>query len=564
MKTIKNWDAQKAIFLSAVGIVVFLVCVPCGFLLWESFTDKAGSFTLANYPRYLVRPNVVEAVLNTLVVSISISAAGCLLGVAMAFGVSRTNMLGKGLVKSAVVISVMTPPFLLTLAYIILGGPNEGLVNKFLRWLLSLATTHGPINIFSLWSLVILGLPMGTAIIFLMAFPALENMDPYLEEAARITGGSAWRSAIDVTIRVIKPAIFSGMILAFGQTVAMYGVPRMLNINVLTLAIRESLVIQDFKLGAVLSVTTTGLSLLAVFLYRHSMRSGKRYNIISSRGFRPAAMKLGKSRHVFTAIGMAYAVFAFILPYTILLAVSFMKSLGMGFSADNLSFRNYVNIFNSASNWNAFKNSLTLAFGTSTIVVAVGLIIAFILTRTSIRRRAWLEYLCNLPMGISGTALAMGLIFMYLTYPLNILKLYGTLGILLIAYCTRQLPSGVRYGHSSLLQISKELEEASRVAGAGWLKTIAKITIPLVRNGMFYAWILAFINVFPELSASSMLRNSRTPVVATAILELWDGAGGLPQAAAFGSIVFLLVAGLVAFGQTIVGGSMLDRQKRAD
>ena len=555
-----HWDTGKVLFIFSVAIAAFLVCVPVGFLLWESLTTKGGDLTLANFYKYLARGNVREAIFNTLLVSIGISGLGCVLGVTLAFGVSRTNMWGKRLVRSAVIISVMTPPFLLTLAYIILGGPNEGMVNKLLRGWFNLSTTYGPINVYSIWALIVLGVPMGTAVIFLMTFPALENMDPYLEEAARTSGASPLRSAFDVTIPLVKPAILSGMMLAFGQTVAMYGVPRMLNINVLTLVIRESLVIMDFKGGAVLSVIITVLSLAVVFLYRWSLRSGKRYNTISAKGFRPNVMRLGGGRHIFTALGILYAIFAFLLPYATLITASFMKSVGQGLHLDNFTLYNYTSIFDSAETWVALKNSFYLAFGTASIVVLVGLVIAYILVRTKVRGRGALEYLCNIPMGISGTALAMGLIFMYLTPPLSELKLYGTLGIILVAYCTRQLPSGVRYSQSSLLQISVELEEASRVAGAGWIRTMVKITIPLIKTSLVYAWILSFINAFPELSTSVMLRNAGTSVVATAILELWDGAGGLPQAAAFGSVVFLVVAFLVMVAQRAVGASMLKEK----
>lgn len=189
----------------------------------------------------------------------------------------------------------------------------------------------------------------------------------------------------------------------------------------------------------------------------------------------------------------------------------------------------------------------------------LGLMAAFIIVRLKIRGRGALEYLCNMPSGISGTALAMGLIFMYLSKPLNSFHLYGTIWLLLIAYVTRMLPSGVRYCQSALIQINTELEEASRISGASWGQTTRKVTVPLARTGMVYAWILTFVMAFPELSSSVMLRNAGTDVVATAILDLWDGAGGLPQAAAFGTVVFLLVTLLVILAQKVTGHSMIDR-----
>ena len=239
-----------------------------------------------------------------------------------------------------------------------------------------------------------------------------------------------------------------------------------------------------------------------------------------------------------------------------------MKSIGNGFILSNFYVDNYINLIKRQNAIIAFKNSLVLAFSTSTIIIIIGLIAAYIIVRLKVKGSGLLEYLCNMPMGISGTALALGLIFMYLTKPLSYLNIYGTLGILLIAYVTKQLPLGVRYCQSSIIQISSELEEASRISGASWIKTMGKITIPLAKTGIIYAWILSFINVFPELSSSTLLRNAKTDVVATAILDLWDGSGGLPQAAAFGTVVCLLITLLVMIAQKIAGQSMLEKSVR--
>jgi len=552
----------RIIFFMTIALIIFLVLVPIGFMIYESFTTEGGSFTFSNFIKYLSKKNIIEAIINTLVVALSIGVLSAIIGITLAFGVSRTNMKFKNLLRSSIIISIMTPPFLITLAYIIFAGPNNGLFNQFLRGILNLETNYGPINIYSIWALVILGLPMGIATIFLMVFPALENMDPYLEEAARMSGSNTFVTAMKITLPLVKPAIFSGIMLNFGQNIAMYGVPRMLNINVLTLAIRESVMLLDFKAGAVLSVLVTIFSLTAIFLYRHILKSNEKYQTISAKGFRPSIIRLGKSKYVFTGLGLIYALFSFIIPYIILIITSFMKSIGNGFILSNFYVDNYINLIKRQNAIIAFKNSLVLAFSTSTIIIIIGLIAAYIIVRLKVKGSGLLEYLCNMPMGISGTALALGLIFMYLTKPLSYLNIYGTLGILLIAYVTKQLPLGVRYCQSSIIQISSELEEASRISGASWIKTMGKITIPLAKTGIIYAWILSFINVFPELSSSTLLRNAKTDVVATAILDLWDGSGGLPQAAAFGTVVCLLITLLVMIAQKIAGQSMLEKSVR--
>lgn len=556
------FDASHLIWFIAIGLVIFLVCIPIGFLLFESVTKESGAFTVLNYFKVFQRSNVLEAIGNTLLMSIGIGGLSVLVGVPLAFGVSRTNMRGKAFVRSAIIVAIMTPPFLLSMAYIILAGPNVGLINRLLRWVFHLTTISGPLDIFSIWSLIVLGLPMGAAIVFLQTFPALQNMDPYLEEAARMSGAKPLKTAFSITLPLMKPAIFSSVMLVFGSTVALYGVPHMLNINVLTVAVREALLVMDFKTGAVLSVMVTMMSLGAVFLYRKSVKSGKRYQTITARGFRPNVMRLKGSRHLFTALGMLYALFAFVLPYSTLLATSFLKSLGQGFVKGNLTFHNYLQLFTDPLPRVAFKNSLILGIGTATVVLLLGIVIGFLIVRLSVKGQKILEYLSSLPMGIAGTALAAGLIFMYLTPPLSYLSLYATLWLLMIAYVTRQLPVGVRYCQSSLMQIGTELEEASRVCGATWLQTLSKVTIPLAKTGIVYAWILVFIQAFPELSSSVLLRNAGTDVVSTAILDLWDGSGGLPLAAAFGTIVFLIVAVMIIIAQRVGGRSLIESNRK--
>jgi iron(III) transport system permease protein len=335
----------------------------------------------------------------------------------------------------------------------------------------------------------------------------------------------------------------------------------MLNINVLTLAIRESVMMPDFKAGAVLSAMVTIMSLGAVFLYRASVRFGKRYQTITARGFRPNVMHLGRSRHLFTAFGVAYALFAFVLPYSTLAITSFLKSLGLGLSWDNVTLRNYAQLLETPLPRLAFTNSMVLGVGTATVTTFIGVVIGYLIVRFSIRGRQVLDYIAGLPMGIAGTALAAGLIFMYLTPPLVYLGLYATLWLLLIAYVTRQLPVAVRYCQGALMQIGSELEEASRICGATWLQTLCGITIPLVKTGIVYAWILVFIQAFPELSSSILLRNAGTDVVSTAILDLWDGSGGLPLASAFAAIVFVLVTVMVAVAQRVGGRSLVGTSR---
>jgi len=558
MGKVRNIDFTRVVWLVTCALLVYLVATPVVYMLYESLTTETGQFTLQNFVRTFQRPRTIEALINTVVVSVGVSILGALIAVPLAFGVSRTNMRGKTLVRSAVIVSIITPPFLISMSYIILAGPNIGYLNILLRTLFNLDTNYGPINIYTLLGLVVLAIPSSVAYVFLQTAPALENMDPSLEESARMAGATPMQVVLKVTLPLVKPAILSGMLLSFSAQVASYGVPHMLNINVLTIAIREALLMQlNFKAAAVLSILVISMSMVVLGIYRYIVRSGRMYQTVSARGFRPSVMELGKGRHAFTALGVVYSLFAFLLPYGTLIAVSFLKTVGHGFQLSNLTLRNYYTAFSLQLPRVAFFNSTWLALASATIVVFIAIVAGSIIVRTNLRGRAVLDYLSALPLGIAGTALAAGLIMMYLM-PLSFLNIYGTLWILLIGYVTRFLPLGMRHCQSALLQVAPELEEASRVTGANWLTTMRRITVPLVKNGVLYAWILVFVQSFSELSVSVLLRNVGTDVMSTAILDMWDGSARMPVAMAMGSVVFLLVTSLVVLAQKITGRSLLE------
>lgn len=179
--------------------------------------------------------------------------------------------------------------------------------------------------------------------------------------------------------------------------------------------------------------------------------------------------------------------------------------------------------------------------------------LAYIISRTTIPGRAWIDYLSILPLGIAGVAFGVGAIIINLETVLRSLALYGTVWILLLAYIGRYIPFGVRASQVALLQLSAELEEASRVAGQGQLATLWRITIPHVRPALVYAWIFGFVQAFAEVSVSSVLTVYQNPVTATALLSLYYSQQGLQRACAVGVVMFIITMGLVILAQRIGG-----------
>ncbi|VVT05101.1 iron ABC transporter permease [Rhizobium sp. EC-SD404] len=550
-----GWSLTAA-SLSVGCLVVFIGAPVAAIFLSSVYQD---GWTLEAYRDFLSSPRLLTATWNSLLVAIGIAVLSVVIGAPLAFGVARTNMRLKRIVRATMILALISPEFLLAMGYILMAGPNAGYANVALRAVFGMQSTAGPIDIFSLWGLVLTALPNGVAFVFLALTPALANMDPALEEAARLKGASALEAIRDVTLPLMRPALLAGALLAFATSLAMYGPPEMLGIDVLTVSIRNALLGLDFASASVAAVVLVLLSGIALGGQRLMLRNEDRYRTLGGKAFAPRRIDLGWATPLLTALAVFYVLIAFVLPYGTMIAVSLMKSIGNGFNIANLTLDNYRVVLSDASIRKAALLSVSLAASAATIVVAIGVIVSYVILRTRFSGRSALDYLSILPLAVPGTAIAFALIVIYLNWPGNLTGIYGTPTILLVAYLARFIPIGVRNGQTALLQISPEIEESSRVFGATELQTLLRITLPLITPVVIYTWLLVFILAIPELSASIILRGFSTQTISTSLLSVWNGNGGLAVACAYGVCIFVSVSLLFLIAALVGRRSALMR-----
>jgi iron(III) transport system permease protein len=210
----------------------------------------------------------------------------------------------------------------------------------------------------------------------------------------------------------------------------------------------------------------------------------------------------------------------------------------------SLTLENYQNLWNLPLVHRAMWNSFVLGLGSSTLTMLLTAVIAWIVVRTKWRGKGALDFLAFSPIAMPGLVLGIAILWLYLVLPVPI---YGTLWILLIAYVTKYLPYGMRACSSSMLQIKKELEEASETSGAAWPHTFKRVVLPLLAPGFVAGWIYVITHSFRELSTSIMLYRSGTEVISIVLFEMWDG-GQYPALCALGivMIVILVLISLIA------------------
>ncbi|MCC6869048.1 MAG: iron ABC transporter permease [Burkholderiales bacterium] len=544
-----------------VGVLVvlaLLTVLPLLSLLVEAFTDADRRVTFGNFVHAVSDGYNVDVILNTVWLSFLVAAFSLLFGVVFSFGLARTSMPFKKTLRAIVLVSIISPGFLTAFAYIVLMGPNSGAFNEILRAAFGLTQTSGPLNIYTSAGFVLLSVPMGIGICVLQLVPTLTNMDSSLEEASRIAGVSMASTLFRVTLRLLTPALLSGFILTFTISLSLYGIPQILGIDVVSVAIRQSiLVVNDMKTASVLSIAVTLIALAAVALYRRSIAMQKRYITVGARGARSDMFPVGRWKYLIVFLVFAYGLIAFILPYATLLYVSVLRNITHGLTSENLTASHYVDLFRDDFTRASLINSVILSAVSAGGVVALGLASSYLLVRMKSRFQASVDYLSILPLGLAGTAFGIAVLLTYINPPLRVLGFVGTLTILALAYVGHFLAFGVRGIQTGLLQISPELSEAARMCGSGPIRTMKDVDLPLIKGSLVSTGLLVAVLCFPELSISVMLQSADTQVVSTALLTRWEGSGGLQGASAMAILIF----GVVAIVLSVVY-SLLSRSRR--
>lgn len=233
-----------------------------------------------------------------------------------------------------------------------------------------------------------------------------------------------------------------------------------------------------------------------------------------------------------------------------LVSAAFSKSWVQQLSPANFTLANFRGaLIDDPVSSRGIENSLMLAVAAATIITVIGLLVAYIDVRGTIRGRRLLDYLSILPLGLPGTVLAVGMLQAWIRPPII---LYATIWILLAHYCARGAPYAVRTANAALQQVDPALEDAARISGASWLRTLRKVTVPLVRPSILVGWLLVFIPSLGELSGSILLYSSGTETIGVAIFRLSDqGRFELTAAMSVFTVAIAILALLIA--QQIAG-----------
>src|SRR5499426_3041382 len=448
-------DLSWPILILFAVLLCVLIVLPMSWLIYYSFVDRTGAFTLGNFKTLVTDPVFVDPLVTTVILATSSSLICCAFAAPMGWLVARTDMPLRRTVRALVTASFVTPPFLGAIAWELLAAPNSGLINQAYRALTGAPQDEYLFNIYSLPGLIFVISCYTFPYVFVLVANSLDRIPGELEDASSILGGRAWITARRVTIPLALPALLAGALVAFLQAMTLFGSPAILALpaGFHTMTTKIWSLFQYPPKPELAAAASLPLLLLTVVLLRaqHAILGRRGYSVVGGKSGDPRRMRLGALRWV--ALGFVFLVLAFpiFLPYAALINAAFSRVASQFIWFDNFTFNNFDFVFFQLSATQlAVKNTFILGILSATIGTILAVVISYVTSRQAISGHRALGFLATAPIAIPGIVLGVGLFLSYARPPF---VLYGTLWILLIAFVTIALPAAYQQMQSAFRSV---------------------------------------------------------------------------------------------------------------
>src|SRR5262245_10423930 len=547
-------DLSWPILIASALILCALIVAPLAWLIYFSVLDRAGALTLDNFRQLVTTPAFVEPLITTVILSVSASLACCVVAAPLAFLVARSDMPLRGVVRALMTASFVTPPFLGAIAWELLAAPNSGLLNQAYRWLTGAGPDQSLLNIYTLTGLIFVTSCYTCPYVFVLVANALDRIPGDLEDASAILGGRKWVTPRRVTIPLALPAVLAGALVAFLQAMTLFGAPAILALpaGFHTMTTKIWSLFQYPPKPELAAAASLPLLILTVLLLRgqHLILGRRSYAVVGGRQGEARITRLGHWKWGALAFALLVLLNPVFLPYGALLNAAFSRVPSQLIGFTNLTMHNFEFVlFELSATKLAFRNTLILCTLAATIGTIIALIVSYLTSRQAIAFHRALGFLATAPVAVPGIVLGVGL---FLTYTRPPLVLYGTLWILLVAFVTIAMPAAYQQLQSAFRSVGPDLEEASRILGATRIRTLGRITAPLLRTSVIATWCFIFVGVIRELSAAIMLFTSETKVISVLIFDL-NESGDLGAIAVLGLIMLAITFAVVTAVNRIPG-----------
>jgi iron(III) transport system permease protein len=535
-----------------LAVLVAFILYPVLRVLWISLLDDHGGLTLVHFANFFRRPLFREALWNSLWSGVLVVSFSAVLALPLAYLLARFDFRGKVLLQTAATLPLVIPPFVGAVALQLILG-RSGMVNLLLmNWFdVTIPFMEG------LTGVVLVQTLHFFPFIVLNTVVSLSNIDSSLEEMAQNLGCHGFRLFYRVTLPLMLPGFIAGALLTFIRAIDDLGTPLMLNYKNLLAPqayLRITTIGIDDVDGYVVCVVLVVLSLAALLAARKYLSLAEYATV--QRGA-PVARQLQGGQLWLAWLAIALILGVSLLPHIGIVLLSFTKVWSFSLLPTTYTLSNYAEILFRAPHF--VVNTLIYTLLAASLDIVLGAAIAFLLLRSRVPGRNFLDAVATIPLAVPGVVLAVGYlrVFHGWDFPGIGAPLTSSWWILVVAYTMRRLPYTVRACYAALQQVHVSLEESAQNLGANRLRTFARITLPMISGGLVAGGLIAFVTSCVELASTIMLvpRIELGPI-SYGIYLYMQSPLGRGAGAALGVVAILLVSLGTYLTHRIFGGRL--------
>lgn len=535
-----GWGAWTIAGLVLAFLVVFLL-VPVCLVVFTAFVDGTGGLTLGHFANFFGQSILREAFFNSLMVSLASVFFASLIAVPLAYLTVRFEFRGALLIQTLGVLPLIMPPFVGAVALQLIFGRNGSanlLLDQYFGF--KVPIMDGLVGVTFVESIHYF------PFILLNLVASMRNIDGAMEESAMNLGARGFRLFRRVIFPLAMPGFLAGAALVFVKVFDDLGTPLVMGVtNMLApqAYLRITSIGIDDPQGYVISVLMIAFSIFALWLAARVMKN-KDYATLQKGGGSLQRRRLSGWESVLAYGWIALVLFVVLAPHLGILLMSFAKVWSFSVLPDSYTFEHYASVFENSRQM--IGNTLLYCVLSASIDVVIGTAIAYLILRTTLPARRWLDYLASAALAVPGLVLAIGYLrfFKGVTLPFTETQVVTSWVLIMLAYAVRRLPYALRSCMAALQQVHLSLEEAAQSLGATRWRTVRRVMVPLMAGGMLAGFVTSFITAAVELSATLMLTSSETqaPMSYGIYLYMQSAAGRGPGAAL--GVLAVVVVGL--------------------
>lgn len=559
-----------------VALLTLFVFFPILKLGAAAFIGPEGGFGLSQFVARVSAPELWRlncfygegrcgVVINTIVLGVLAALLSTLLGLALAMLVARTNFRFKRALRAISILPIITPPFVVGVAIIVLFG-RTGILTQFGAEVFDVRASRW---VYGLPGILMAQVLAFAPVTFLVLLGTLEAINPTLEEASKTLGAKPLATFRTVTWPLLRPGLAAAFLLAFIESLADFGNPLVLGggYEVLSTKIFFAMVGARYDLGnaATLAMILLSLTLIAFYLQTRWL-GNKSYVTVTGKS------DAGLAAPVPT--GIKYAAIAVIIPWVAFTLGVYIIVVGGGFVVDigrmdlTPTFSHLQTAFSFeigaeglrlyGSAWDSMLTTLQVSAIAAPLTTMIGILTAWLVARQDFAGKRAFEFGTMLSFAIPGTVVGVSYVSAFNVPPVDIT---GTMAILIICFMFRNMPVGMRAGMAALSQIDRSMEEASQTMGGGGLSTLRHVVLPLIKPAIFTALVYSFVTAMTAVSAVIFLVSARNNMATAYIMGRVEN-GEYALAIAYSAVLMIVMIACVALIQFLVGRSQLGRRKQ--